>query len=155
LSIVGAIFAALVLAGVLGGGRVDRYGNEVDLTPVMSATSTGTAQLRQYDFQDFEGLEVVLSVSGNRSDSFEILLYNGMNDVKEYTKLPPSAKRLMSGIQAVYSGGERDGFIDEGVDLPANYRDFSFVGVSKKSARDPTRHLELYAPMHELNLDGS
>ena len=151
-SLVGAVavVVALALTGRIG-GEADFVGATVAMTPVKGSKSTGSSYIYRSAGEEAGTVNVYANVSGDRGDVFAILLFNDIADVESFTSVPPGAKRLEGGITPSYSGNQTLGDISAYPTLPANYRDFSFVGVTRKPAGERVRHLELYVPIDKLD----
>ncbi len=152
--VAGAVFGALLLTGVLFGEPGTVYGNTVDFTPVKPSKATAYGYLVEPGGLAPEYLEIYGDVGGKKTDRFEILLFSDLSAVKAFTKLPPGTKRLATGYGGYTVVPWNDGSLSGSPDLPANYRDYAFVGITRKHKGDPVRHLELYALMSKFSLTG-
>jgi CHAT domain len=147
LVVAGATIAAVT---VLGEGDETAFGRTVQFTRVESSPASGSVYLVMPGDEEPDYVDVSVNWSGDRTARLEILLFNDMNKVKAFSKLPPNTKRLAGGVQPIYTGGGTEGFIYEQPNLPDNYRDYSYLGVASTQPGDPVHRLALYAPMDAL-----
>jgi len=143
LIVAGAMIGAFVLRG---GGPQSFYGPEVTFKRLPGATSTGTGNINQYDWDpEADNFDLSLEIVGNRSDRYELLLFDELAATKKFAELPNGARRILGPLVASYEGGAREGYIYEFLDLPPDYRDFKYIGVARQPAGETERRLDLYA----------